>query len=419
MKPVSAQELEKAVRKGVVLMSDSSAAAMLRSSSVPVQDFFSELTADRGFAGTGLYENFTTLLGGKEDPVFWGLCFCLTETAAAKLASLPYERRLLQTFMAFNSVRDELERTGYGCFLRKDEGQCCLLGIFTAGEEPEDVLLPILDRVELRTGYRLRVGLGRPCTQAERLKSTYEDALRACELYYFRQQDVLRAQGEREPDCSNEDFDLAVRLVFQAMVSKGEGALEAVDRVLDLVEDLHYGNRGAAFNRVMLFTGDVCQQLYASHLLTGSFAQRQDALQRQLEACPTFPALRRELKEYYAGLLPGVYLTARKKSTGEIYRVQQYIEAHYNEDLSLKLLAEIACVSPSYFSACFKAETGQNYKAYLTKVRMDHAMRLVLSTDLKTYEIAEQVGYNNVRRFVDTFRATFGASPMDHRKRYK
>lgn len=419
LKPVSAQDLEKAVRKALGLMSDRSAAALLRNSSVPVQDFFNQLTADRAFVGSGLYEDFTTLLGGKEDPVFWGLCFGLTEPAAVRLSPLPYERRLLQTFMAFNSVRDELERTGYGCFLRKDEGQCCLLGIFSPGEEPEDVLLTVLDKVEARTGCRLRVGLGRPCTRAECLKGTYEDALRAYELYYFQQRDVLRAEGEREPGCSNEDFDMAVRQAFQAMVSKDEGVLEAVDRVLDMVEDLHYGNRGAAFNRVMLFTGDLCQQLYASHLLTGSFAQRQDALQRQLEACPTFPALRAALKEYYAQLLPGVYHTARHKSTGEIYRVQEYIEEHYNEDLSLKALAEIACVSPSYFSACFKAETGQNYKAYLTRVRMDHAMRLVLSTDLKTYEIAERVGYNNVRRFVDAFRAAFGSSPMDHRKRYK
>ncbi|MDD6159897.1 MAG: helix-turn-helix domain-containing protein [Oscillospiraceae bacterium] len=47
---------------------------------------------------------------------------------------------------------------------------------------------------------------------------------------------------------------------------------------------------------------------------------------------------------------------------------------------------------------------------------MDHAIHPVLDTDLKTYEIAEQVGYSNVRRFVDAFRDAYEFSPMDYRK---
>lgn len=79
----------------------------------------------------------------------------------------------------------------------------------------------------------------------------------------------------------------------------------------------------------------------------------------------------------------------------------------------------MVCVSPHYFSSYFKTETGQNYKAYVTQVRMEQALRLVLNTDLKTYEIAERVGYNNVRRFVDAFRAAYQVSPTEYRKLHK
>lgn len=51
------------------------------------------------------------------------------------------------------------------------------------------------------------------------------------------------------------------------------------------------------------------------------------------------------------------------------------------------------------FRALFKKETGQNYKAYLTSIRMEEAIKLLRITDLKTYEIGEKVGYNNVRQF--------------------
>ncbi len=182
---------------------------------------------------------------------------------------------------------------------------------------------------------------------------------------------------------------------------------------------LHWGNRMAAYNRTMIFTGDICQLLYDNRLLTGSFTQRQDELQHRLEGCDTFAQLRERLRDYYRELLPDVYRNARSRSTQEIVRVQRYIEEHYDQDLSLKTLAEVACVSPHYFSAYFKAETGQNYKAYLTRVRMERAMELVINSDLKTYEIAERVGYNNVRRFVDAFRAAYGMSPLDYRKLHK
>lgn len=47
-----------------------------------------------------------------------------------------------------------------------------------------------------------------------------------------------------------------------------------------------------------------------------------------------------------------------------IEQVKDYIKAHYAEDMSIKELADVACVSQNYFSALFKKETGQNYKAY-------------------------------------------------------
>ena len=46
-------------------------------------------------------------------------------------------------------------------------------------------------------------------------------------------------------------------------------------------------------------------------------------------------------------------------------------------------------------------------------------MELVIGSDLRTYEIAERVGYHNVRRFVDAFRAAYQMSPLDYRRLHK
>ena len=102
-----------------------------------------------------------------------------------------------------------------------------------------------------------------------------------------------------------------------------------------------------------------------------------------------------------------------------IEEVKDYIREHYAEDLSIRELAEVACVSQNYFSALFKKETGQNYKAYLTSIRMEEAIKLLIQTDAKTYEIGEKAGYNNVRRFVDAFKQIYSMSPMEYRKTFR
>ena len=47
---------------------------------------------------------------------------------------------------------------------------------------------------------------------------------------------------------------------------------------------------------------------------------------------------------------------------------------------------------------------------------MEEAIKLLIQTDAKMYEIGEKVGYNNVRRFVDAFKQIYSMSPMEYRK---
>ena len=420
LKPVSAEALEGAVLKALGLMERSSADALFRQPSGQLQEFFAQLTANREFAGSELYNKFISLMGGRSGLVFRGVCFGLHPEDEARLNALPYEQQLLRRFTVFNSARDWLERSGHGCFLRKDDSHCWLMGIFESGEAPEEIVRAAMDAVAQRTGFRLRAGFGRACAALDELLVTYQDALRAYDLYYFDQRDILYWEEISIPSAAlNERISTAAKSVFQGIVAKSDRVLDEIDLLLDAIAALHQGNRSAAYNRVMVFTGDLGQLLFANRLLGGSFNQRQDALQRRLEACETFAELREELLQYYRDLLPEIYRGTRSMGAEGILRVQRYIEENYDKDLSAKQLAEVACVSPHYFSAYFKAETGQNYKAYLTRVRMDRAMELVIGSDLKTYEIAERVGYNNVRRFVDAFRAAYGMSPLDYRKLHK
>lgn len=161
------------------------------------------------------------------------------------------------------------------------------------------------------------------------------------------------------------------------------------------------------------------QKLFVVELVEGDFAQKQNEVQEAIRYMGSYRQLCQWMKRYYEDLLGEIFKNSRNKTASEMIRVKQYIAENYDKDLSLKELSEVACVSQNYFSSLFKKETGENYKSYVTRIRMEEAIKLVLKTDLKTYEISEKVGYNNVRRFVDAFKNSYKMSPMDYRKIYR
>ena len=86
-----------------------------------------------------------------------------------------------------------------------------------------------------------------------------------------------------------------------------------------------------------------------------------------------------------------------------------------NPGLSLRLISESVHVSSGYFSQLFKQVTGESCTEYLTKTRIDTAKKLLKKTTLKTYEIAEKVGFNDPQYFSTCFKKTIGVSPTEYR----
>lgn len=105
-------------------------------------------------------------------------------------------------------------------------------------------------------------------------------------------------------------------------------------------------------------------------------------------------------------------------STSEtlIDKLCRYIDEHYSEsELSLKQVADHAYISTSYLSYLFKKHLSSSFSSYLTKVRMGNAMRILLSTDARTYEVSEMVGYNSAQYFNICFKKYTGQTPGEYR----
>jgi two-component system response regulator YesN len=94
-----------------------------------------------------------------------------------------------------------------------------------------------------------------------------------------------------------------------------------------------------------------------------------------------------------------------------------YINCHYNEKINVEDVARYVNKSKNYFSTSFKKATGYTFVRYLTILRIENAKRLLLTTTLLTYEIAEKVGFGDYKYFSIIFHHLVGCTPSQFRKK--
>lgn len=87
-----------------------------------------------------------------------------------------------------------------------------------------------------------------------------------------------------------------------------------------------------------------------------------------------------------------------------------------DSQLTLKDLASQLGFSPSYLSVLIKKKLGLPFQEYVIQERMKKAKLLLLTTDLKIYEIADQVGFEDMNYFSQRFKQVVGVTPRQYKK---
>lgn len=98
-----------------------------------------------------------------------------------------------------------------------------------------------------------------------------------------------------------------------------------------------------------------------------------------------------------------------------VRQAQQFIRQNYAASLSLETVARQVGLSPVYFSAIFKKETGIGFSDYLNQCRIEQAKKLLEETGLKVHAVSEAVGFSGPRYFSRVFRNLVGVRPSEYR----
>lgn len=134
----------------------------------------------------------------------------------------------------------------------------------------------------------------------------------------------------------------------------------------------------------------------------------------RLDTCP-------ELREYLGGVIvsaaDAIESLQSRKVNRVVRQVREYILQNLSDSaLSLSGTARAFYLNGSYLSRIFKQETGQTFVEFLTKARLEKAIRLLRETDLRSYQIAEDIGFTDPHYFGICFKKFTGMSVNDYKK---
>ena len=113
-------------------------------------------------------------------------------------------------------------------------------------------------------------------------------------------------------------------------------------------------------------------------------------------------------------------LSVREGEIGDVWReLAEFIDANLQSELTLSALASKCFYNPSYFSRAFKEKFGMSAVEYITRKRLDVAMRLLTETDASVDEIGREAGFSERSSFYYAFSKYIGGTPSEYRKSKK
>lgn len=105
------------------------------------------------------------------------------------------------------------------------------------------------------------------------------------------------------------------------------------------------------------------------------------------------------------------------KPLSAVERIKKYMRSHVDSDYTLMDVAEYMQMNPAYLSRYFKEKTHETFMEYDKRLKMERAEDLLTTTNMKTYEIAEKLGYKSVQHFSRIFKENTGMTPIEYRQK--
>lgn len=126
--------------------------------------------------------------------------------------------------------------------------------------------------------------------------------------------------------------------------------------------------------------------------------------------------LKGELRRLFVDIQKLVHKPISYPQKSCIQEIKNYLDTHYQEQISLEIISDKFGLSHKYLSRLFKEETDKNFSDYLVRIRVDQAKRLLSGTNKKIREISLAIGIESHATFYRMFQKAEGITPTEYRQ---
>lgn len=295
-------------------------------------------------------------------------------------------------------------------------GEWVLLFPSRMKEQQEELGRDVVQLIKRNIKLSCSIGFSRSTMGIDKLSTAYETAVKALYQRFYSGQEVVFFSSNNKVESTEEAIYphlLEAKMLDCIRTLNRERLLELVEETKIYIEQHEFSKEIAERMLVELTVVLYRQFEHMNVLLEWSL----ESLLQNLHDCGTLSDMIAVLQANFGQwMLENKIKQPKENIHAVIEKAQAYIMNHYQKDLSIEEVAERADLSISHFCTLFKQVSGYTFLEYLTQCRMEKAKTILLNTNVKVYQVAPLVGYQDPRYFTQVFKKLTGKTPSEYRE---
>ncbi|WP_159887616.1 response regulator [Paenibacillus puerhi] len=282
----------------------------------------------------------------------------------------------------------------------------------------QDDLRQLHDKLEKALGGPVTLFAGKSVDRIRDVRESYATANEAMRHKYAEFGEVVvdyEQVRDKALHMLDMDSDLYRRLMDQLEENDAEAFAQTIDDVFQQFSHRRFAPNAVsnAISRCIIGALHVIREMEGKDGDLDTLSDMLEWQQRSLSATQLKALFVRFMTETAA------YMERlRKEQTkGGIEKIKKYIETHYTENMSLKSIAAKFYMNPVYLGQLFRKTYHVYFNDFLLNLRIQEAKRLLRQTDLRMYEVAGKVGFQNADYFVTQFEKLEKLTPTEYRNK--
>jgi len=299
--------------------------------------------------------------------------------------------------------------------------QTCAVLISCNSHVPDELLVDeaciiaeeLIETVKRMLNISISIGVSSVSSKFISIKQSYLECLDALKnkIYAGKGKVHCESQLSETPSIKLNLENMSMELCKMLIVGDKAGIADTLDSMFDMMVNNHEKNNSSIESLCISIIYRLNITIVEMGLEPNDFLDDSSKLINKLMGVESILDIRKWMKDIFLSVIEYYERLKENKDFCIRKEFERYIEINYQKDISLKQIAQEWHYSPNHLGNVFRQKLHKGFSEYLVEYRMGKAAILLKKDEAKIYEVAHQVGYNNISSFIKQFKQIYGTTP--------